>query len=1347
MMTPRLTSIRFALCALLFGAGAVLDAAASEKLDARLRSISRRAATGGALRPQDVSVRGSVVYVPVFIQVRAGVTKRLLSARYPQARLSGVHGSIITGRIPVSLLATLAGDPDVVRAEAGTLQKQLLDIVKSSASSAGVLLGSVDAGSTNFGGRDGSGVIIGIVDSGIDFTHGDFITAGNASRILYLWDQTDEGGSPGTLHPDGYSIGTEWTQTQLTDEVDGSPAGLVRQTDTVGHGTHVIGIAAGDGSDTDGGAPAGTFVGIAPDADIIVVKSTLVNSDIADGVRYISDKAAVLGKRAVINLSLGSHSGPHDGTSSYETSVAAVASTVPVIVAMGNEANDSLHVSTTVAPGSQTVFQLTRTGSISSIEAEIWMPSGDFYTVTVTTAINGSGAIAATPGEDVSSSIEGDGVQIFNSPGSHPAGDRSVTVQIDRSPNISASDFFVRLERNATGGTGRLDGWITTFSGVNWVNLVDSSGSIAVPATANGVIAVGSYCSKNAWTANDDGGYTDVDCTAGLLGDISPFSSLGPTRDGRVKPDVTGPGQRVASAHSKDNTDEPISNIHQDGKHRLINGTSMAAPMVAGAAALALESDPDMTVEQFRTILSSQARVDAKVLAHGSVPNTMWGYGKATIFGCGETVVSSASAIVPEVVGTSSISYTWSAVGAASSYNLYDAVTLASLGNVGTTNYLRQSLTPNTTYALLVRGVSACGEGPDGVSDSTSTQAILTFAPSFAVFDTSITATFGTLPASPRASSSFGYRLSASTASDFTGTVFSSTTANNQLGVLSVEGLLSFTSYYLRLGTLNETGGINDSPSGQEFTGTSLNPPGAAAFTNLGETQIQANWVQNGNPNGLEYIAQASTASDFSGTLLSSTTFELYALFTGLDVNTAYHFRVRPTTGPFASLGSEETNASPPDVSTPAFTTVDRTSFTAAWVAGGNPSGTVFRAQISRASDFSISPVSSETRNTTALFTNVLPNTTYYLRVAAIGIGGPVSSYSDTRSTSTLTDVPGSAATTFIGSFASSTTVQWTGLPSAPQEASCEGYRVDASTASDFTGALVSAFSPSAAVQSLTVEGLTEDTTYTFRVGALNWQGIPQFVVLGTTKTFGTIGSSDSVRSGQALTLSVSPSVPEIATVRVDIPADSFVAGTTITVNATLGAPLANPSATSANVALLSNLAGVDISAGGVQPKNPVTVVFTYSPAQLPVGISPQSIVIGRLDADFPNWTLLETTLDAGSSRLTARTNHFSIFAPLVVTASANLSKPQIYPVPWKVGTGDERFDDLNLNFTNLAEGTRVRIFTIHGEFLWEATAPSTGILRWDGRNRHGVRTASGTYLAVMEHQGAKIVERVVIVR
>jgi len=416
------------------------------------------------------------------------------------------------------------------------------------------------------------------------------------------------------------------------------------------------------------------------------------------------------------------------------------------------------------------------------------------------------------------------------------------------------------------------------------------------------------------------------------------------------------------------------------------------------------------------------------------------------------------------------------------------------------------------------------------------------------------------------------------------------------------------------------------------------------------------------------------------------------------------------------------------------------------WLAGLNPAGTQYRAQISPISDFSLSVVSSETYNLGASFGSLLGNTSYYLRVASLGIGGGVSAYGQTTATSTLTNTPTAAATPFTGAFASSVTVSWTPLPIAPQDQSAEGYRVDASTASDFTGTLFTGITNSPAAVSLTLAGLGQDTTYTFRVGALNWQNIPTYFVVGTTRTSGLISSSGTFNAGAPLTLSVEPSVPEISSVRVNIPVETFAHGTPVSVNATV-APLAPPQTNQGNIELLSNQIGIDITAGGNQPKNPVQITFTYSPGQIPAGVDLDTLVIGRFDNDFPLWTLLPTVHNSGNNTLTAITDHFSVFTPLIVLGANNLDDIQAFPVPWKVGTGDPKYDASFLSFTNLPPSGKLRIYTILGEFIWEGISPSTGILLWDGKNNSGHNVGSGTYIAVVSFAGNTHVERVVVVR
>ncbi|MBI2363354.1 MAG: fibronectin type III domain-containing protein, partial [Elusimicrobia bacterium] len=493
-----------------------------------------------------------------------------------------------------------------------------------------------------------------------------------------------------------------------------------------------------------------------------------------------------------------------------------------------------------------------------------------------------------------------------------------------------------------------------------------------------------------------------------------------------------------------------------------------------------------------------------------------------------------------------------------------------------------------------------------------------------------------------------------------------------------------------------------------------------------------------------EYLAYASTAADFSGTLLSSQTWNLSAGFTGLSLNSTYYFQVRPTTGPFGSLGSTATLAGVPGAAAVHFTAVYQTSAAVAWTAGSNPAGTRYRAELAASADFLISPQSSATYNTSAVFTGLNANTPYYLRVAALNRNSMPTAYAATQSSSTLANAPGTAVPVFNFVGPSSASLNWTALPLVPVSATCSRYSVEASTAANFSGALRGAVTADNNSASLVVTSLLQDSTYYFRVGALNSLGAPTYTFLGSTKTLGSLISSNTVVSGQTLVVTVTPSVPELSSVLIEAPPGSFPEGTSLSINATLLGGLPAPDTNQARVTTLGGAAGVDISAGGLQPQRPVTVRFTYVPSAL-AGADPRRLVIGRYTT--AGWTLLPTTVDAAANTITAATSHFSIFAPLLVTAGTSLDAVQMFPIPWKPGSNDSQFDAAGISLTNLPDGAEVRFFTILGEEVDSVSAGPSGIVLWDGKNSHGRRVGSGTYLVVISGAGSRRVLRAAVIR
>lgn len=1071
--------------------GAAQAAAQSSKLDARIQA--RRgaaapsgygpAAAGGPAGPRH----------PVLIRVSPGTTLPALRAAFPAADFGSQSGDIVTARADDAALDALALDARVRGIGASVLTRPVMDAVRSSATSTGFALGTVyGAPATDLVNATGAGVVVGVVDTGIDYTHKDFIVdnagpATSTSRILYLWDQTIATHSAtGGPFPSGYSYGVEYTNAQLTAKLQ-TGAGTINTVDTDGHGTHVASIAAGDGTDS-GGLPSGTFKGMAPSADLIIVKTTFDTAAVVDGVNYIVARAAAAGKRAIINLSLGTQAGPHDGTSAFEAAIGAVAASTPVVVAMGNDGDAQPHAGLDIGAGGSVGTVVAIDSPTADADVEFWHPAADAYSVTVTMA-GVAGTLTAPAGSNLSTTMSGHTVQIFNGTNSgHPQGDKEVYVYVNRPAGITATAINIAFSRTTSGANGRVDGWLNPSQGISFSAFVDNTRTLGEPACALNVFGVGSYASKRSWVASNGGTYWFDNQSS--LGTLSAFSSRGPTRDGRQQPDVAAPGDVIAAAMSSGSSPNAVF-ILPDLRHRILLGTSMAAPVVTGILAARVQHGPGRTVADLREILRSQARADG---ATGAVPSGAWGYGKAA---SSPQPAAAPSGLAATTLGASSVAWSWSAAVGADAYSLYYATNPSVRLAAGVQSpYIHTGLAANTTTGVVVKGAGAGVDGP-GAFISTSTLAAPPAAlPTAIPHVDSATVSWTPCPAAPAASSCWGYAVTASTSPGGGGIQFSALTLDRAATALAVTGLTPLTQYYFRQSTLNLYGAGYSTGPVAATTLTDLLAPISPQFSGAGVSSMRFDWNAGGNPPGLTYIADASTSPAFAGTVHSSSTKNAYAVLSGLRTNASYYFRVQVALGPYLAPSEPvATLAAAPILSTAPYFAVSQTGFSVQWSSGGNSAGTVYRAEASASADFSPLAASSTTRNGFAAFTGLAPNTVYYARALAIAHGGTTSEYTAFGSTPTFVFQP----TVGAQPFSSQGPAGFAFAFNTGGNAAGTVYTVRLATSAAFSPLTASVNTTST---STLFSGLDSNRLYFVDVAALNLSGTPTaFTAAASTAT------------------------------------------------------------------------------------------------------------------------------------------------------------------------------------------------------------------------------------------------------
>ncbi|MDM5264970.1 S8 family peptidase [Bacillus wiedmannii] len=533
---------------------------------------------------------------------------------------------IVTAKVAMNKLEAIRQSSTVISLKAPRPVQPLLKKTTEEISARSNLLPSGVA-------RDhgGQGVIVGIIDFGCDFVHKNFRNPDGSTRILKIWDQTAERIND-SLNSDGRVFTREEINNALNSREPykalGYPASGPFPSDPpdpreYAHGTHVMDIAAGNGRGT-------SIPGVAPNADLVfvelaasdipwserdVVGSTLGDSaQLLDAVKFILDTAGE--HPCVINISLGTNGGPHDGTSLFEEGLDNLLvgkSNRSIVISASNSYDDGIHASGVVSQGNSIDLHWQVSGEDFTFnELEIWYDGTDDFLVEI-----------ITPNEESLGSIAlGENGSILNN-----QGETLIFATNRRSdPNNGDNEIGIFLERGLPTGTWTIRLHGTTVNNGKfhaWIERDDNGQSKFAPPNDNTHTLGSLSCGhKSIVVGSYDAHVPDAP--------LSWFSSAGPTKDGRQKPEISAPGHNVTAAAS--------GTVDKETKK---SGTSMSAPAVTGVIALILAEAQakgiNLTIDQLRDILMKTARENPP---EGERWNDRYGWGRIDASKAVEEIIS-----------------------------------------------------------------------------------------------------------------------------------------------------------------------------------------------------------------------------------------------------------------------------------------------------------------------------------------------------------------------------------------------------------------------------------------------------------------------------------------------------------------------------------------------------------------------------------------------------------------------------------------------------------------------------------------------------------------------------------
>lgn len=426
----------------------------------------------------------------------------------------------------------------------------------------------------------GRGTLIGVIDSGIDYTHPDFRNPDGSTRIVALWDQTipppiSQADSPNTLlppknnltSPKGYPLGTLFPQNIINQALNAStPEERYRicpSQDSSGHGTHVTGIAAGNGR-----ASNGRYRGVAYEADLLIVKlgipgpnSFPSTSLLMMGIDYCVRESLKHNIPLALNLSFGNTYGSHSGGSLLETYLDSVSELgrISIVVGSGNEGASNGHIGGVLTEGRSETVQFTISDYTTTLSIQLWKNYWDEFNVQILPP-TGSGILLPTLAGSWRYSFQE--TELYSYQGDPTPYTPFQEIYLDFLPQdtyLTPGVWSLRLIPQRI-RNGLWNMWMPSAAIRNEATaflLPTPETTLTIPSTAARVITVGAYDSRQNTYA--------------------PFSGRGFTWNNQfTKPDLVAPGVNITSCAP-------------GGGYEQRTGTSMATPFVTGTASLLMQ--------------------------------------------------------------------------------------------------------------------------------------------------------------------------------------------------------------------------------------------------------------------------------------------------------------------------------------------------------------------------------------------------------------------------------------------------------------------------------------------------------------------------------------------------------------------------------------------------------------------------------------------------------------------------------------------------------------------------------------------------------------------------------------